>query len=92
MQRLAVPNAAVTAGASCHQAGRKEELGFADYPAKRALLIPSSYVMRWMCNTDLAVFAVLQAGKIIYTGSIDVADVLEKDGYAGIRRLINEGA
>jgi Fe-S cluster assembly ATPase SufC len=34
----------------------------------------------------------LQAGKIIYTGSIDVADVLEKDGYAGIRRLINESA
>lgn len=35
---------------------------------------------------------VMEAGKIIYTGSIDVADVLEKDGYAGIRRLINEGA
>jgi len=31
---------------------------------------------------------VMEAGKIIYTGDIGVADVLEADGYEGIRRLI----
>lgn len=34
----------------------------------------------------------MQSGKIIYSGSIAVADVLEKDGYAGIRKLISEGS
>lgn len=35
---------------------------------------------------------VMEAGKIIYSGSIDVARVLEQDGYEGVQKLIEEGA
>ena len=33
----------------------------------------------------------MEAGKIIHSGGIEVADILEKDGYEGIKRLIREG-
>ena len=33
---------------------------------------------------------VMEAGKIIYSGGIEVADILEADGYKGIRSLIKE--
>ena len=31
---------------------------------------------------------VMEAGRIIYSGDISVADVLEKDGYEGVRKLL----
>ena len=34
---------------------------------------------------------VMEAGRIIYSGDIGVADVLEKDGYEGVRQLLNQG-
>ena len=33
---------------------------------------------------------VMEAGKIIYSGGMEVADILEADGYKGIRSLIKE--
>ena len=33
---------------------------------------------------------VMEAGKIIYSGGMEVADILEADGYRGIRNLITE--
>ena len=33
----------------------------------------------------------MEAGRIIHSGGIEVADILEKDGYEGIRILIQEG-
>ena len=35
---------------------------------------------------------VMEAGRIIYSGDISVADVLEKDGYEGVRQLINNAS
>ena len=32
---------------------------------------------------------VMEAGRIMYSGDISVADVLEKDGYEGVRQLLN---
>lgn len=34
---------------------------------------------------------VMEAGRIIYSGDISVADVLEKDGYEGVRQLLEQG-
>ena len=34
---------------------------------------------------------IMEAGRIIYSGGLEVADVLEADGYEGIRNLIKEG-
>ena len=33
---------------------------------------------------------IMEAGRIIYSGGLEVADVLEADGYEGIRRLIRQ--
>ena len=33
---------------------------------------------------------IMEAGRIIYSGGLEVADVLEADGYEGIRGLIRE--
>lgn len=35
---------------------------------------------------------IMEAGRIIYSGGIEVADMLEKDGYEGIRSLIKKEA
>jgi hypothetical protein len=35
---------------------------------------------------------IMEAGRIIYSGGIEVADILEKDGYEGIRSLIRKEA
>ena len=35
---------------------------------------------------------IMEAGRIIYSGGIEVADILEKDGYEGIRSLIKRQA
>ena len=35
---------------------------------------------------------IMEAGRIIYSGGIEVADILEKDGYEGIRTLIKQQA
>lgn len=34
----------------------------------------------------------MEAGRIIYSGGIEVADILERDGYEGIRSLIKQQA
>lgn len=34
---------------------------------------------------------VMEGGRIIYSGGIEVAGVLEKDGYEGVRQLIESG-
>jgi hypothetical protein len=33
---------------------------------------------------------IMEAGKIIHSGGIEVADILEKDGYEGIKALIRK--
>jgi Fe-S cluster assembly ATPase SufC len=33
---------------------------------------------------------IMEAGRIIYSGGLEVADVLEADGYEGVRRLIRQ--
>ena len=33
---------------------------------------------------------VMEAGKIIYSGGMEVADILEADGYKGVRTMIAE--
>ena len=35
---------------------------------------------------------VMEAGKIIYSGGIEVAGVLEQEGYEGVRKLIEASA
>ena len=35
---------------------------------------------------------IMEAGRIIHSGGIEVADILEKDGYEGIKALIREAA
>eukprot|EP00884_Botryococcus_braunii_P018272 jgi/Botrbrau1/5128/Bobra.0128s0036.1 len=35
---------------------------------------------------------IMESGRIIYSGGLEVADVLEADGYEGIRSLIKEGS
>lgn len=35
---------------------------------------------------------IMEAGRIIYSGGIEVADILEKDGYEGIKTLIKKEA
>lgn len=32
----------------------------------------------------------MEAGRIIYSGGMEVADILEADGYKGVRNLIAE--
>ncbi len=34
---------------------------------------------------------IMEAGRIIYSGGLEVADVLEAEGYEGIRQLIKDG-
>ncbi len=35
---------------------------------------------------------IMEAGRIIYSGGLEVADILEKDGYEGIKTLIKKEA
>lgn len=35
---------------------------------------------------------IMEAGRIIYSGGLELADVLEADGYEGIRKIIKDGA
>ena len=35
---------------------------------------------------------IMEAGKIIYSGGIEVADILEQDGYEGIKSRMREAA
>lgn len=35
---------------------------------------------------------IMEAGKIIYSGGLEVADILEQDGYEGIKAKMREEA